>query len=268
MSGFVSAMRDESIMSEEFSFYSVAKQQYDGRFNGLCNGGGLMVILYTLQAMLGYGDDSYAQPFQDISLDAFSSILPLSSIDEIVKYNPNLKRKYNHPYIEADTYFPCAYHLTMLAYSHAWRTPANVQLMANAINHINDIMPGDLSLGISSTFVLKQGSRYIGALWALAHPITPFTNPPQPSFFRRLLTEIAMLGAGRRVGIIKKSADNLEEALAVDGVLRLNAKPTKYAYAYGEIGLEPNHRKKTAKDCDTTFWAVQFLSLVDGIDDK
>jgi hypothetical protein len=66
----------------------------------------------------------------------------------------------------------------------------------------------------------------------------------------------------------------VEEALSSDGVLRLNYASdkekrnsmTKYAYAYGEIGLEPDHRKKTALDCDLTFWAVQFLYLVnDGL---
>jgi hypothetical protein len=89
--------------------------------------------------------------------------------------------------------------------------------------------------------------------------------------YRRPLTEIAMLGVGTHVGIIQKSVINAEEALSGDGILRLNFSllhnkrysPEKGGYptAYADIRLEPDYKKKTALDCDLTFWAVQFLYL-------
>jgi hypothetical protein len=220
-----------------------------------------LVESYTLQSMLGYGDDEYARGFQDISLRAFGSLLPLSSLDQILNYRES-KKKYNYPYIETDTYFPCSYHLTTLAHTYEWRTPDNVKLMASAINHMDDIFTGDYRNGIVSDFVLKNGK---GPLWSLSKPFERFSVNYSGSLFRRFLTEIAMLGVGREAEVIRESAEAVEEALSGDGILRFNyasdklRKKTKYAYAYGEIGLEPDHKKKMALDCDLTFWAVQFL---------
>jgi hypothetical protein len=250
VSGFISAMRDDDVMREEFSYNNSAKQMFEHRFIGLCNGGGLMAIVYTLQSMLGYGDDDYALDFQDMSLSAFRSLLYLSSLDQILKYNPNLKREYNYPYIEADTYFPCQYHLTTLAHTKKWRTPANIRYMIEAINYMDEIMAG------ADDFVLKIKNKYIGALGAFNRPFTPFSINSDENLSRRFLTEIAMLGVGKNADVIRISAEAVEEALSSDGVLRLNYASdkqrrnsmTKYAYAYGEIGLEPDHRKKTALD--------------------
>lgn len=259
VANFAYAMRDDTIMCGEFSYNNSVMQQYENRFVGIQNGSGLMCIVHNLQAMLGYGDDGFSEDFQSLSLDAFASILQLSSFDEIIKYNPNLKRKYNHPYIEADTYLPCQYHLGTLAYTQNWRTPANITLMANAINHKDEISPHDGDL------VVKICGRYLGTFGAFRKPFTPFSAEPQENLFRRYLTEIAMLGVGTRAEVLRISAANIEEALDADGILRVQwkEKPTKYAYAYGEIGLEPDHKKKTAPDCDLTFWAVQLLSLME-----
>ena len=219
-----------------------------------------MVIIHTLLSMLGYGDEPYSRHFQDVALDAFAGVLRLNSLDEIIKHHPK-----HGAYIEAETPFPCAYHLTALAYTQGWRTPENVQLMARAINHINEIMPGDLSQGIINTFVVKVGSSYGGGLWNLTHPFGIYANP-NPSgntLFRRHLTELAMLGVGRHVDVLRVSADNLQEELAEDGVLRIEGyKIPKYAFAYKDIGLEPYPRKKNAALCDATFWAVQLCTSI------
>jgi hypothetical protein len=93
-----------------------------------------------MQSMLGYGDDEYVKPFQRTALEAFESILPPMSLNKITKKRQS-KAKYNYPFIEKNTYFPGQYHLETLAYSKAWRTPENVALMVNALNHYNEFMP-------------------------------------------------------------------------------------------------------------------------------
>lgn len=163
--------------------------------------------------MLGHGDDVYVQPFQTVSLEVFKSILPLSSLEEITKQRQS-KAKYSYPYIEEITYFPSQYHLETLAYTNTWRTPENVELMANALNHYNAFMP-DYGYNMH----IKIDNKYIvpAPLNMQNRPIRPFrTDVIEGITYRRLLTEIAMLGVGERVDIIRESVANVEEALADD----------------------------------------------------
>jgi len=256
------ALRDEDVLHGEFLHKKSERERFDSRYVGLCNGSGLMVIVYTLLAM--FGDENYTRSFQEISLDAFGSVLPLMSVDDITEFNPNLKRKYNYPYIFDDTYFPCMYHLTTLAYSQAWRTPQNVKIVARAINHLCEINSDDHE---ANTLQVKGKGGFRGILWALLRPFLPFVSADSltETMQRRYLTEIAMLGVGCEVDVIRQSADNLQDALATDGILRSNSKVRNhYPGAYGEVFLEDNYRKKTALACDLTFWAVQFLHYVEG----
>jgi len=270
---FVTAMRDETAMLEEVSLVPVYTKYWNTRFNGIHQGGGSMTLFYTMQAILGYGDDDYVKPFLEISLSAFASVLSLGSLDEIIIYNPHLKKKYNWPYIEPETEFPCMYHLETLAYTQNWRTPRNIQLLANALNHMDNIMLGE-------QFTLKSG---LGGFYYYSHPIYPFTNhgigdPNIPGMGggttpRKTLTHAAMCGLGNKADCLRISIENLEKSLreSPDGALRMKdvngkiikSKPTPYAYAYDEAGYENNLRKKSAFDCEMTFWAIQFLHYAD-----
>jgi hypothetical protein len=80
-----------------------------------------------------------------------------------------------------------------------------------------------------------------------------------------------MLGVGDKVGAIRQSIENIEEALHHDGILRLNLNsphnkrysPINIVYptAYNDVRLEPDYSRKYSFECDLTFWAVQFLFL-------
>ncbi len=229
-----------------------------------------MTLVYAMQAMLGYGDDEYAIPFQNTALEAFKSILPLSSINDITKTRPlKSKAKYNYPYIEADTYYPCQYHLETLAYTHGWRTPENVKLMSDAINHYNEITQG------ANPIHVKIGNRYYAPfpLNMGNSPIRAFRADLIDSItYRRLLTEIAMLGVGESVDVIRESAVNINEAISHDGILRMrfdlphnkrySPKNIDYPTPYTDVRLESDYKRKYALECDLTFWAVQFLHLI------
>lgn len=267
VSNYLTAMRNEEILREEFSYISPEIPRFEQRFNGLNNGNSLMALLYTMQAMLGYGDDyDDMKEFQQISLRGFRRILEISSLNEITKYQANSKRKYSYPYIEAEEYFPDSYTLAMLAYTFRWRTNENLKMLADSINHMNSIMKPENNMHI------RINGKYVAPCFALIRPLRPFhVNTIDTILYRRPLTEIAMLGIGKEVGIIRESVANLEEALSGDGILRLNFdlphntrySPKKIVYptAYVDVRLEPDYKSKNALLCDLTFWAVQFLHL-------
>ncbi len=253
---FIDAMCDEEKLRKVFSYIPPEIPRFENRFAGLKSGSTLMIVLYGMQALLGYGDDEYVKPFREISLNAFRSLLPLHSIEDITKKH---KTK-GFAYIETDTYFPCSYHLTTLAYTHAWRTRENVKAAADAINHLNAIMRDDNGISV------KVSNKYYGPGWAFGRPFKPFIpDRTDTVMYRRPLTEIAMLGVGESVGVIRESAVHIQEATDTDGILRTKYKKTSfspYPTAYVDVRLEVDHKRKYALECDLTFWAVQFLHLV------
>ena len=265
---FVAAMRDDNILRKEFSYIPPETERFNNRFRGINNGFCLMALMYAMQSMLGYGDDAYVIPFQNVALEAFKNILPLSSLDEITKTRAS-KAKYNYPYIEENTYFPGQYHLETLAYTTVWRTPENVKLMADSLNHYNKIMRDGFNIHV------KIGNKYIvpAPLNMGNHPIRPFrADIIDIITYRRLLTEIAMLGVGESVGVINESVANIEDALDGDGVLRMrfdtrhnkrySPKTIEYPTPYVDVRLESDYKRKYALECDLTFWAVQFLHIL------
>jgi hypothetical protein len=269
---FVAAMRDEETLRKEFSYIPPEVVRYENRFHGISSGFCLMILIYTMQAMLGYGDDEYVRPFQDVALEAFKSILPLSSLNEITKTRQS-KAKCNYPYIEESANFPCQYHLEALAYTNAWRTSENIMLMADALNHYNEILHG------ANPIHVKIGSKYYVPfpLNMSNSPIRPFRADIIDSLtYRRLLTEIAMLGVGESVRVIKDSITGIEEAFGGDGILRIrfdlphnkhySPKNLEYPTPYADVRLEPDYTRKYALECDLTYWAVQFLYLCGAAD--
>jgi len=260
---FVRAMRDDDILYEEFREREAAR--FEKRTVGLGCGCGLMLVIYTMQALLGYGDDAEILPFQQTSLKAFAAVKDIRSLEEITKFNPNLKRKYNYPYVEPDDYLPCQYHLETLAHTAAWRTPETVRMLTEAINHLNEVMRDDNEVAV------KIGSQFVGPGWAYARPFHAFSPVITPNRTRlKELTHLAMLGCGEQLGVLRETADAVQENLtANDGILTMSFESTyqrraytenfKYSTPYAEIGLEPDYRKPEALRCNLTFWAVQFL---------
>ena len=271
VSGLISAYRSDDVLHDEYSKRPPTEfRGFLSRNVGLRQGSGLNTLLYTLQAMLGYGDDGYANHFQEISLDAFASMLQISNIEEITEDRLKKKENFYYYYVTEDKYMPCCYHLATLAYTHSWRTPTNIKLLSNAINHINNDLINE-----TESVLVKGGTDYLGALGAMIRPHPPFTvnSIDDAVMHRRLLTEMAMTGAGRQIDILSQSADNIMEAIQNNGILRLNfeseakrkaftAGKYKAVGGYGEVFLEPDYKKKTALDCDLTFWAVQFLTMI------
>lgn len=269
--GFVSAIRNEDTLQKEFSYIPPEIPRYENRFVGLNNGNCLMALIDTMQAILGFGDDyDDLKDFQHICLKGFQRVNEISSLEEITKFNPNAKRRGNCPYIEADEYFPDYYTLSMLAYTHSWRSAENVQMLTDAFNHINAIMKPD------NTMAVRIKGKYYGPCFALARPIRAFHPDLIDTItYRRLLTEIAMLDVGDNVGFIRESVANVKEALDKDGILRMNfGQPHNKRYspmnipyptAYVDVRLEADYKNPKALLCDLTYWAIEFLHLTQNV---
>lgn len=268
VANFVRAMRDEDILREEFSYIPPERARFENRFVGLNNGNSLMAMLYTMQAMLGYGDDHEdLRGFQQTSLKGFRRVLEISSLDEITRFDAGAKRKYNFPYIESNEYFPDIYTLEMLAYTQSWRTGDNIAMLAHSLNHINRIMRPDNDMHV------RIAGKFYGPCFALVRPLRAFdADLIDTVTYRRILSEIAMTGVGERVDIIRQSVQAVQEAIDRDGILRMNfnaphnkrysPKKIEYTGPYTDVRLEADYKDKNAMLCDLTFWAVEFLYLV------
>lgn len=179
-----------------------------------------------------------------------------------------MERKNKLPYIESDEYFPDVYTLEMLAYTKAWRTKERIQMLAESLNHINRIMkPGN-------QMHVKIKCRYYAPCFALVTPIRAFSPDVIDTItYRRILTEIAMLGVGDRVAVVKESLDAISAATNEEGILKMNFEqshnkrysPMKIEYptSYVDVRLEENYKNGPGLDCDLTFWALQFKTLVE-----
>lgn len=268
---FVAAMRDEEILREEFSYIPPEIPRFENRFEGLNNGNALMSLFYTMQAMLGFGDDyEDLKDYQQTALKGFQRVSGISSLDEITKFDAGAKRKYNYPYIESDEYFPNVYTVAMLAYTQSWRTEDNIRMLAGAFNNINAIMNPENNIHV------KFKGKYAVPCFALVRPIRAFRPDLIDSItYRRLLTEIAMTGVGETVDVIRESVVNVAEAIDKDGILRMNfnqphnkrysPKYIEYPTAYVDVRLEADYKDKKALLCDLTYWAVEFLHLAQNI---
>ncbi len=262
---FVAAMRNEEILRHEFSYSSSAVRMFNDWSLGMNSGFCLAILMYAMQSMLGYGDDPELDEIRSISFEAFKRFMSVGSLSEITKTRQS-NAKYNYPYVEEDTYCPSVNHLAILAYTKKWRTPENVKLMADAINHRNTALPenNDMQVKIKSNYY---------SVGLLLRPFRSFRADDSDSIlYRRILTEIAMLGVGELVEIICESVNNVMEAIDADGILRMrfdlphnkrySPKNIEYPTAYVDVRLELNYKRKYALECDLTFWAVQFLHLV------
>lgn len=264
---FVRALRDDKVLEEEFSYYAPEKVRFATRSLGINSGSTLDVTLCACQALLGYGDDPEMKHFVDASYNAFVSLLDYEDPNEITTFNPNLKRKYNYPVITPDTYFPCQYHLETLANTKSWRTEEKIHRLAQAIDH-HDRITKDWG-----GFAVKIGGKQVGPGWAYMQPFLPLSFPQKAPNQRKTLTALAKV-CGDKIQVVKESVATLKEMLSEDGVLRTTFESSyqksrfkdnfRSAHPYVEIGLEPDHKKDTAIWCELTFWAVEFLYLLEG----
>lgn len=57
VANYAAALSSEAILHDEFSYIPPETARFENRLNGLNNGNCLMALVYTMLAVLGYGDD-------------------------------------------------------------------------------------------------------------------------------------------------------------------------------------------------------------------
>lgn len=257
---FVAALRDDEILKEEFSYIPPEVARFNNRYVGLGCGGGLMVLVYACQALLGY-DDEVLKPFVELSYKAFERVLHINDLEDI-----GIKRNKKWTYVEPDALFPCQYHLETLAHTRSWRTTETVDTFVKAVNHHDAIMRED------NVFYIKVGSKYYAPCWAYVAPFKPFIGYAEKlAGHRKTLTHLAMVG-GEGINVVRTTAEYLEESLSQDGILRVGFDSPYHkkcfkdslsqSSPYSEIGLETDHKTDAKIWTDLTFWAVQFLHIL------
>jgi len=270
---FVDCLRNEAELRREFSYIPPEIPRFENRFVGINSGNCLMALVYTMQAILGCGDETEeCKNFQKTALRGFERILEISSLSDLTAFNKEIKRKAPCPYLDPeinDEYFPNVYTLETLAHTQSWRTPENIAMLADALNRLNEIMKPTNELAI------RVNGRFAGPLFALARPIEPFRRTTINTVaYRRTLTHIAMCGVGEKVGIMRETAENIADCTDENGILRTDFElpenkkrsPMNITYptAYVDVRLEYDKKKKSALHCDLTFWALEFMYRLNG----
>jgi len=262
---FASALTDDSQLAEAFSGTPAERLRFAERSRGMANGAGLLVLVYTMLALLGT-ENAEVAAFAETSFAAFDRMRSADSLADLTHTASPAKGRYAYPYVLEDEPFACQYHLETLAHTRSWRTPERVGALAQAVDRINEIMKPDDSIHV------WIGSRRIVPYWAYCRTIKPFERNDAPhTALRKTITCLAM-ATGDRTQVVQRSVANVLSGLQEDGVLRI---PFTSAYrkkqfreglgiptAYSEIGLETSHRTDTSLWCELTFWAVQLLHLV------
>lgn len=64
---FIAALRNDEILEKEFSYIPPEVARFRDRFLGMNSGFSLLLLSYTCQALLGYGDDGEVSAFVETS---------------------------------------------------------------------------------------------------------------------------------------------------------------------------------------------------------
>ena len=261
----LSVLTDENALEKEFSYIPPEVTRFRQRFVGINNGNCLMTLVYTMRALLGAGDDlKDIIDYQALALKGFERILTIDSISDVTQISENRRQKYNYPLMKTDEYFPNSYTLSLLAHSQSWRSETAISTLSSAINRINEIMTENTNIHVKI-----ENKRFV-PYFALVRPYRAFHPDTIDTInYRRPLTEMAMLGAGESIHVLKETKENILNALDQNGVLRMNLKKANnpryspksllYPTPYTDVRLEENYKQKYALDCDMTFWAVELL---------
>jgi len=262
---FIKALTNDNILKHEFSLSNPEIVRFNERYIGNGCGWGLQLLIDTVIAILGYGDE-YCKRLVEMSINAFINVISISSINDITHYNSKSMKKYNYPYLESNQLFPCLYHLETLANTYSWRNETIKNQLSNAINQLNKITPN------KNWYHIRLGSRYYSPCGGFAYPIKPFNNQLQEQICcnRRVLTHIVQCGIGKNVNVTKENAEILNDLLRKEGKLKINFKSNYekrgfkqsllYTGPYCEVGLSSSNYKTDIEIiADLTFWAVHFL---------
>jgi hypothetical protein len=97
--------------------------------------GGAQMIRAAVLAYAGIEDEPGVKEQIDLALAGFRSTLAIENVDELIdEYNGKLV-------LRQGLLWPSIYHLRLLAWTHGWRTPQNLCVMAESIQKLVQLSP-------------------------------------------------------------------------------------------------------------------------------
>lgn len=215
--------------------------------------GGSEMIRAAVLAYAGVEDLPIVQAQVERALAGFAAVLEVASIADLF----DLYR--GQRVLKPGLAWPGIYHLRLLAYTVAWRTPQRVDKLAECVQRLAQLSP-------IPEFNARHGSQLIAPASFCMHDFDPdlsgLNDAGWMMEFHRLEL-LARLGVIDRIPALQRQAAALEEILGAGGgffCLKLNHASFKQWGAYTGLMLEPDWRAQKRRMYDLTFRSLLILN--------
>lgn len=215
--------------------------------------GGSRMIRAAVFAYAGVEDLPCVTKQIAIALDGFQAVLDIGGVEGIVEeYKGKLVFK-------PGVTWPSVYHLRLLAFTHSWRTPHNLAMLARAIGRLIEWSP-------LPDIKARHKSQLIAPASFGMHDFNPALDTLDPAgwmmWFHRMEL-LSQLGIAGFVPELRAQAERLQEMLdASDGrfTAPLNHPYFKNWGAYTGLMLEPDWKSPGRRINDLTFRSLLILA--------
>lgn len=208
--------------------------------------GGAAMIQATVFAYAGMENKKVVQGQIKVALEGFQNLLSISSVGEIAE--PYKGRLVFRPSVR----WPGIYHLRLLAFTHAWRSPRNQAMVAGAIKRLVTLSP------IPHIKVRYKSQLIAPPAFAMQdfNPKMASMDASQWMMWFHRMELVARLGVAGMITELQSQLDMLRALL--DEGEGWFTKPISHAYfkrwgAYTGLMLEQDWRSPQRRIYDLTF---------------
>lgn len=215
--------------------------------------GGSLMIRACLLAQAGKTDDPEVLAQSDEALYGFARVLDYKNLDALLVPHKSGKMVFREGCV-----WPSIYHLRMLAYTSAWRSPANMEMVKSSVARLVALSP------IPNANLLVKGQLISPATGLVSNYNADVQSMPGhafPSWFHRM-EMLARMGAADACPALEKQLNDLQALLDPNGGLfvKTMSDPKFYRWsAYSGIALEENWRQKQRRINDLSFRSLLIL---------
>lgn len=221
-------------------------------FKYAANGGNLFRCACIARA--GYDDVIDINPMIQLSLDSFGRVLEVDSILDITRPMKNGKvRVFNDP-----EKWPCHYHLDMLAHTESWKTPENVEMLAESVKKMMKTDRPEL-VGLGATSWVGHVLGTCGCFPSQGLDVVRKEYGEEVYDIEHFIW-FARCGIVPKIQCLADKAGDIARAVNQDGVAEIPVGPSFRGWGpYSGQSLETDWRSKTKRNCDITFRALEVL---------
>jgi hypothetical protein len=209
--------------------------------------GGTETIRATILAYAGEGTHPLLKVQQGLALDAFRAVSEIGSVDEITEpYKDKLVFK-------EGVIWPSIYHLRLLAFTHAWRTPQAQAMLVESTARLAQLSP------IPNIHVRFKSQCMAPAAFGMQNfggqDLARLTAPEWMMWFQRMEL-LARLGVVKEAPELRRQVEELDKILVAGGgwfTLPLTHDYFRNWGAYTGLMLERDWRHSKRRVYDLTF---------------